>query len=186
MECYCYLRDVQDFLADGKTPYERRFGESFKGPIIPFGALVEYLTNSERQSESSSIRKALFTGGIWKGDILTADIEELEKVHASEIYPRRLHAKEVLITHKDGEFVFPVADGSATLSGRDYEFQEPTRRRKFTERRERISAENLMAIGKSYNLKKQKMTKIYTRIFGLFKETLFIVIILNREFNYTC
>ena len=42
MECYCYLRNVQDLLlTDGKTPYERRFGEPFKGPIIPFGAMVE-------------------------------------------------------------------------------------------------------------------------------------------------
>ena len=42
MECYCYLRKVQDLLlADGKTPYERRFGEPFKGPIIPFGAMIE-------------------------------------------------------------------------------------------------------------------------------------------------
>ena len=31
MECFCFLRNVQDILADGKTPYERRFGESFKG-----------------------------------------------------------------------------------------------------------------------------------------------------------
>ena len=30
MECYCYLRIVQDILAEGKTPYERRFGEPFK------------------------------------------------------------------------------------------------------------------------------------------------------------
>ena len=48
MECYCFLRIVQDLLAEGKTPYERRFGEPFKGPIKPFGALVEYLPNSER------------------------------------------------------------------------------------------------------------------------------------------
>ena len=48
MECYCYLRNVQDLLADGKTLHGRRFGESSKGPIIPFGALVEYLQNSER------------------------------------------------------------------------------------------------------------------------------------------
>ena len=27
MECDCYLRNVQDFLTDGKTPCERRFGE---------------------------------------------------------------------------------------------------------------------------------------------------------------
>ena len=25
-----------------ETPYERRFGQPFKGPIIPFGSLVEY------------------------------------------------------------------------------------------------------------------------------------------------
>ena len=48
MECYCYLRNVVDLLADGKTPYERRLGESFNGLIVPFGALVEYLTNSKR------------------------------------------------------------------------------------------------------------------------------------------
>ena len=40
MECYCYLRNVHDLLADGKTPYERRFVEPFKGPVIPFGAMV--------------------------------------------------------------------------------------------------------------------------------------------------
>ena len=39
--CYC-LRKVQDLLADGKTPFERRFGEPLEGPIIPFGAMVEY------------------------------------------------------------------------------------------------------------------------------------------------
>ena len=34
MECYTYLRNVTDLLSDGKTPYERRFGQPFKGPII--------------------------------------------------------------------------------------------------------------------------------------------------------
>ena len=37
MECYTYLRNVTDLLSDGKTPYERRFGQPFKGPTIPFG-----------------------------------------------------------------------------------------------------------------------------------------------------
>ena len=41
-ECFSYLRNIQDLLSDGKTPYERRFGEPFKGPVIPFGAMVEY------------------------------------------------------------------------------------------------------------------------------------------------
>ena len=42
MECYTYLRNVTDLSSDGKTPYERRFGQPFKGPIIPCGSLVEY------------------------------------------------------------------------------------------------------------------------------------------------
>ena len=41
MECYTYLRNVTDLLSDGKTPYERRFGEPFTRPIDPFGSLVE-------------------------------------------------------------------------------------------------------------------------------------------------
>ena len=75
-------------------------------------------------------------GEFGKGDILIADIEELELLDASENYARRLNAKEVLMTQKVGEFVFPVADGSAKLSRRDYEFQEPTLRRQSTVKRE--------------------------------------------------
>ena len=42
MECYCYLRNIQDLLSGEKTPYERRFGLPFNGPVFPFGAMVEY------------------------------------------------------------------------------------------------------------------------------------------------
>ena len=42
MECYCYLRSIQDLLSDGKTLYEQRFGETFNGPIVPFGAMIDY------------------------------------------------------------------------------------------------------------------------------------------------
>ena len=42
MERCCHLRNIQDLLFDGKTPYERRFGVPFNGPVIPFGSMVEY------------------------------------------------------------------------------------------------------------------------------------------------
>ena len=42
VECFCNLRNIQDLLSDGKTPYERRFGVPLSGPVIPFGAMVEY------------------------------------------------------------------------------------------------------------------------------------------------
>ena len=42
MECYWYLRNIQDLLSDRKTPYQTRFGMPFDGPAIPFGAMVEH------------------------------------------------------------------------------------------------------------------------------------------------
>ena len=121
MECYTYLRNVTDLLSDGKTPYERRFGQSFKGPIIPFGSLVEYHPfTAKDQSRIHQFGKkvlpglflgyALYAGRIWKGDVLIADLEELETMDASEIYSKRLNAKEVIFPNQ-GEFIFPIADG---------------------------------------------------------------------------
>ena len=57
MECYCYLRIIQDKPSDGKTPCERRFGMPFNGPIIPFGAMVEYHPiSAKRHIETASFR----------------------------------------------------------------------------------------------------------------------------------
>ena len=46
----------------------------------------------------------------WKGDVLVADLEELETIDASEIYSKRLNAKEVIF-HKEKGIYFPIADG---------------------------------------------------------------------------
>ena len=121
MECYTYLRNVTDLLSDGKTPYERRFGQPFKKPIIPFGSLVEYHPKTAKdQSRIHQFGKkvlpglflgyALYAGGIWKGDVLVADLEELETMDASEIYSKRLNAKEVIFSKETGEFIIPIAD----------------------------------------------------------------------------
>ena len=106
MECYTYLRNGTDLLSDGKTPFERRFGQPLKGPIIPFGSLVEYHPiTAKDQSRIHQFGKkvlpglflgyALYAGRIWKGDILVADIEELETMDASEFYSERhsMHRK---------------------------------------------------------------------------------------------
>ena len=113
MECYTFLRNVTDLLFDGKTPYERRFGQPFKGPIIPFGSLVEYHpVTAKDQSRIHQFGKkvlpglflgyALYGRGIWKGDVLVADLEELETVDASEIYSKRLYAKDVMFPNEKG------------------------------------------------------------------------------------
>ena len=113
MECYTYLRNVTDLLSDGKTPYERRFGQPFNGPIIPFGSLVEYHPiTAKDQSRIHQFGKkvlpglflgyALYAGGIWKGDVLVVDLEELETMDASEIYSKHLNEKEVKNTREKG------------------------------------------------------------------------------------
>ena len=83
MECYFYLRIIQDLLSDGKTPYERRFGMPFDGPVTPFGAMVEYHPISAKDQSRLPqfgatflpgifLGYALYAGGIWKGDIMVA------------------------------------------------------------------------------------------------------------------
>ena len=136
MEGYTYLRNVTDILSDGKTPNERRFGQPFKGPIIPFGSLVEYHPiTAKDQSRIHQFGKkvlpglflgyALYAGGIWKGEILVADIEELDTMEASEIYCKRLNAKEVRYP-KENENIFfqPQMDESVFLE--DQELRTPT------------------------------------------------------------
>ena len=124
-------------MSDGKTSYERRFGKPFRGPIIPFRSLVEYYPiTAKDQSRIHQFGKkvlpglflgyALYAGGIWKGDMLVADIEELETMDASEIYSKRLNAKEVIFPTGNGKFVFPVADGRIKFAGGNQELRTCT------------------------------------------------------------
>ena len=137
MECYTYLRNVTDLQSDGKTHYERRFGQPYEGPIIPFGSLVEYHPiTAKDQSRIHQFGKkvlpglflgyALYAGGIWKGDVLVADLEELETMDASEIYSKRLNAKEVIFPKERGEFISPIADGRIKTLGGDQELRTST------------------------------------------------------------
>ena len=102
----------------------------FNGPVIPFGAMVEcHPISAKDQSRLHQfgakvlpgvfLGYASYAGGIWKGDIMVADIEELEEMDASELHARRLNAKEVLTPMKGENFIFPVADGTVKTSGGD-------------------------------------------------------------------
>ena len=67
MECYIYLRNIQDLLSDGKTLYERRFGQPFKGKIVPFGSLVDYYPISAKDQSrihqfGKNVSPGLFLG----------------------------------------------------------------------------------------------------------------------------
>ena len=57
---------------------------------------------------------------------MVADIEVLETMDASEIYSKRLNAKEVIFPKENGKFIFPAADGRIKFSGGDLELRTPT------------------------------------------------------------
>ena len=126
MECYTYLRNVTDLLSE----------QPFEEPIIPFGSLVEcHPIIAKDQSRIDQFGKkvflglllgyALYAGRIWEGDVLIADLEELETMDASEIYSKRLNAKEMIFP-KQGEFIFPIADGRIKTLGGDQELKTST------------------------------------------------------------
>ena len=197
MECYCYLRNIQDLLADGKTPCERRFGELFKGPVIPFGALVDYHPFSTKDQSrfhqfGKKVLPGTFLGYAWvavetrKGDILVADIEELENLDASAIHVRRIHAKEVLTSKKR-----VTIQESQSRMEQQHCVEEIMR-----SENPRQGGNNLLGVkifGKNFkdtrrglNRQKQKMTLVPAMTFGQWKETSSTVITSNLEFSSTC
>ena len=50
---------------------------------------------------------------------MVAEVEELEKMDASEIHASRLNAKEVLTPQNVETLMFPIEDGTVKLSKKD-------------------------------------------------------------------
>ena len=67
---------------------------------------------------------------------MIADIEELEQMDAPELHARRLNAKEVLTPPRSGNFIFPVADGTVKIFGREQRLRTSTLARDRPERGE--------------------------------------------------
>ena len=138
LECFSFLRSIQDLLSDGKTPYERRFGatiskdQSFR--LVHWLSISLFLRKTSQESINLERKSyldlflgyALYAVRIWKGDIMVADIEELETMDASAIHSKRLIAKEVIFHQQNEKFIFPVADGRIKFVGGDQELRTST------------------------------------------------------------
>ena len=119
-----------------ETPHERRFGEPFKGPMIPSGALIEYHPISPkdkarililaRENNQESDLAMSWSRVILQRRYSDSRSEDLEKVGYSSSTTQREGDSNWT---KDDECKFPVADGTAKLRGRDYEFRESILRR---------------------------------------------------------
>ena len=153
MECYCNLRNIQDLLSDGKTPYERRFGEPFEGPVIPFGAKVEYypILHEASQGFTSLARKFCQEYSSVMYFSRRKSGKETLWSQTLRIWKRWTHLKSMVGDSmqrkcwrpKNGEqFIFPIADGKVKLSGGDQVLRTSTLIRDRPERGE--EQENLL------------------------------------------
>ena len=122
MECYCFLRNIVDTLANkGKTPFELRYNSSWYGPIIPFGTYVHYLPTAPKDKSrthqfGNKWLKGLFVGyddkegGGWSQRLLVVDWEELDKAEKPEhVYMKPIPHKEVkVIKSEQDKFIYPL------------------------------------------------------------------------------
>ena len=102
----------------------------FNGPVIPFWSNGRILSISDKDLSrmhqfGPKVLPCIFPwmcvarGEIWKGDIMVANIEEVEEMDASELHGKRLNAKEVSTLMSGEKFIFPIAEGTVKLSGWD-------------------------------------------------------------------
>ena len=189
MECHWYLRNIQEILSDGKTPHKRRFGEPFKGPVIPFGSMVEFhlflpktcrdCISSARKSYQEYASVMYYARGeSGKETSWSQTLRNWEKMDASEIHGRRLNTKEVL-TPKSGENfdlpdrrwnsqIIPRRSGSEEIHRNPEQPRSRRRTRKSFRRIRRVSSTTSRLI--SQVMVKQEM------ISGPFQGTTFTVI----------
>ena len=122
----------QIYYLMGRRPMKDVLGNHLKDLLFH---LVHWLSiTAEDQSRIHQLGKkvlpglflgySLYAGGIWKGDVPIADLEELETMDASDIYSNRINAKEVIFP-KQGDFFQSQMDESKTPGG-DQELRTST------------------------------------------------------------
>ena len=167
-----------------KTSYARRFGEPFKGPVIPFRAMVEYYQISARDHSrphqfGKKFLPGLFLGHAW----IAAEFgKEFFWLQTLRIWKHGCIGNPSSTTQREEIFMFPEADGTPQVSGRDQKIREPE---------QPVGSEDLSGElqgepeGKK-NRQNQKIPLKPQETIGRFKVTSSIVITVNLEFNSTC
>ena len=150
--CFAFLYNVSEILPDGYTPFEKRFSHKFNGPIISFGAEVNFKPSSPKDKENlhtfgPKTLSGIFigysqeAGGSWNGDLLIAEwfaIENAER--AGAIHVQRIKAKEVVVMKLDGKFRFPLQAGDLRQPATTLErINHPSRPVKWRERLRRAT-----------------------------------------------
>ena len=179
-------------------PYTKCVLENLlKNQSFRFGSLVEYYPISAKdQSRIHQFGKkvlpglflgyALYAGRIWKGDVLVADIEELETMDASEIYFKKTQRERGDISQKKEKFQSQMDESNFLEWDQDL--------RTFTSIRERpIQGESHVDfLGESEGSPPPPLQDSFpdadeamNDFFGPCQETSYTAITLNPESNFT-
>ena len=105
---------------------------------------------------------------------------------ASDTYHQRKKAKEVLISHKDDEFVFPIRRWNSKVVRKRLRILGTHSKAGTTCKGVKISVEKFKANRKSLNQQNPQMTLKLVLTFGRSNVTSSIVITLNHEYNSMC
>ena len=122
VRCFAFLYNVTVHQHDGKTPYLKRFGSEFDGPLLPFGSAVSYKPSDdatlatipkfgERTTPGLFAGYHLHNGCTWSKDLYFYNIAKLQ--NATELHHIHHHrVKEFVVPQR---VVYPVADGTISL-----------------------------------------------------------------------
>ena len=120
MECYCYLRNIQDLLSDGKTPYER------SDILVADIEELEQLDSSEIFAKRLNAKKVLTT---MKGDRFffpvadgTVKISGGDQRTLIRDRPERGEEQEVFRGESDGSSPTPLQDSTLDGAEAKYDF----------------------------------------------------------------
>ena len=198
MECYCNLRDIQDLLSDGKM----RGGSEYHSKARLFRLerwwninffLIKTCRNciclARKSYQVYSWDMRYTRGESGKETYQSQTLRNWKKMDASEIHAKRLNAKEVLTSQRSGHFIFPVADGTVKIFGREQRLRTSTLTRDLPERENKIffkeKSDELDSPTNFKTTRRGMMRKLKVTS-GLLRENSFTAITLNPESNCKC
>jgi hypothetical protein len=100
-----------------RKAWKNRFGKSFEGPKIPFGALIDFKPSPTRDKPVGKFQARsvpgvflgyhLGAGGKWKGDFYVAALSDFQKSIGNKKHVPVQRVKEVVADY-DGVWSFPI------------------------------------------------------------------------------
>ena len=179
----------------GRRPMKDVLGNHLKDLLFLLVHLLSITYNCERSVPNPSIWKesftrivgyALYAGEILKGDILVADLEELETMDASEIYSKRLNAKEIIFPKENGNLFFQSQMDESNFLEEIRTWEHPPRFGivQFEEKVTLIFLENQEGLFHHLTTHFRMPVKPWTT-FGPCREASYTAITLNPESNFT-